>query len=268
MQRSRRRDGGRNGTRSFARRGAGGARQDFMLCRSSLRADCTAMRDLKSPRQTQDANCVRYVRTAAPSQFTKRAIGAPTSGLRFSWPPKSALAGTPCRSTGRGGARPRRPPALARSWVGWRLRRLRGAEKVPCERPNLKARRSLQGQPSRPRAQRASSTLSAWLFERSSRRVCVVSSAPGREGEHRRGSRPADGAPPTKPQTPAHLRPRADGRMCAATENRRAHHAPIPVAGSVLQEAVRRQRRGAQRIWLRRSSSTSSAPAPPCGAVA
>jgi len=107
---------------------------------------------------------------------------APTLALRFSSPQKSPPAGSACREVHRWFCSPRVPPSVqqrhARAGEGAPLRCREGEPGHkqssgllgPCERPGRPARRGLQGQGSWPRAQRASSSDSSTLSERSDRR--------------------------------------------------------------------------------------------------
>ena len=188
-----------------------------MLCRSSLRADSTAMLGLNSRRHT-------LRRWRAP-HVAQRAAVALDPALHLRWQGHRLARAAPkrCREGEHGHKRCAGPL-------------------VPCERPSLKARRGLQGQPWRARAQRASSTISAQLFD-AANTVRAVSSAPGRKGEHHRRPRPTVGAPQSKPQTAARPRPRAEGRRrdarpcCVAAMRRKPAHQTLAIKNKAAREA-------------------------------
>jgi len=204
-----------------------------MLQRSALRPDCTAVLAPGSCRTTRYA-LARCAQTDAASMRTKRAAARRPRGC------------APRRRTNH----PCRVPPGARSWLGWLSRehrehccedgagqdamRLRGAEKVSLDTNGPEDRLCLANgwangpaRPARPgpwpRAQRASTSDLARLFERSAQRA--ASYAPGQGCEHRRAVGTADRR--TEASRPALHRLRhpadparmadAEGQLCAAS---------------------------------------------------
>ncbi len=144
-----------------ARRLRCGARPS-VASQNSLRS-LRSLRSDNCDESVYEARCARRLEPSAPRRHRNRPRRAPPAALQRSW----SLPQTPPASQQRRVRAGRAAPLGRREGEPGGKRS--GGPLAPCERPGLLARRGLQGQGSRPRAKRESSTDSSRMSERSER---------------------------------------------------------------------------------------------------